>query len=250
VNYKLYHGDCLEVVPEFVGKVNLILTDIPFGTTKCKWDSIIPLDNMWDMLEFPRCIDTPILLFGQAPFDKILGASNIEELKYEWIWEKTSATGYLNAKKMPMKAHESILVFYRKLPHYDPQKTTGHTRKVSTAKHKRNSTQTEVYNKHGLTTYNSTERYPRSVLKFPTDKQKSSYHPTQKPVALLEYLIRTYTKEGDTVLDFTCGSGSTGVACRNMDRNFIGIDNGYCEKEGNFKGMKWIDVAKWRIENE
>jgi site-specific DNA-methyltransferase (adenine-specific) len=182
------------------------------------------IEGLWDKLRKIRKDTTPIVLFGSEPFSSNLRMSNLKEFKYDWIWEKTTATGHLNAKKMPMKANEIISVFYKKPCLYNPQKTTGHERKVSTAEHKRNSVKTDVYGEHGLTGYDSTERYPRTVLKFKTDKQKSAVHPTQKPVALMEYLIKTYTNEGDTVLDFTMGSGSTGVACKNLNRAFIGIE--------------------------
>ena len=223
-NYKLMFGDCLERMKEIPdGSVDFILTDPPYQTTACKWDSMIPFEPMW--VELKRIIkpNGAVLLFAQTPFDKLLGASNIGMLKYEWVWEKTAATGHLNAKKMPMKAHENILVFYNKLPNYYPIKTTGHVRKSSTAD--RGRLESEVYgSESGVTTYDSTERYPRSVLKFSSDKQKSNLHPTQKPVALLEYLIKTYTQDGETVLDFTMGSCSTGVACLNTNRKFLGIE--------------------------
>lgn len=154
-------------------------------------------------------------------------------LRYEWIWEKTQATGHLNAKKMPMKAHENILVFYEKLPTYNPQKTEGHQRKVS-SKHsrsvcieRRNQKTDYIYNKeitNSVSGYDSTERYPRSVLKYKTDKQKTALHPTQKPVALCEYLIKTYTNEFDIVLDNCAGSGSIGLAAKNLNRHYINIE--------------------------
>ena len=211
--------------------IDMILCDLPYGTTKNKWDSIIDLDELWN--HYNRIIkdNGAIVLTAQTPFDKVLGVSNLKMLKYEWIWEKTSATGHLNAKKMPMKAHENILVFYKKPPTYNPQKTTGHERKVSTAKHKRNSKNSSNYGESSATTYDSTERYPRSVQLFSTDKQKSSLHPTQKPVALFEYLIRTYSNEGETVLDNCMGSGTTAVACMNTNRSYIGfeLDRDYYE---------------------
>ena len=221
----LIKGDCLLLMDNIPNKsIDMVLCDLPYGTTQNKWDSIIPLEKLWE--KYRRVIkdDGVIVLFAQTPFDKVLGCSNLKMLRYEWIWEKTSATGHLNAKKMPMKAHENILVFYKKLPTYNPQKTSGHKRKVSKAEHKINCVKTTNYGEHGLTTYDSTERYPRSVQVFKTDKQKESLHPTQKPVALLEYLIKTYTNEGETVLDNCMGSGSTGVACINTNRNFIGIE--------------------------
>lgn len=222
--YSLLYGDCLERMKEIPsGSVDLILTDPPYGTTQCRWDSIINLDEMW--VELKRIIkqNGAILLCAQTPFDKVLGVSNLNMLKYEWIWEKTTATGHLNAKKMPMKAHENILVFYDKLPTYNPQKTFGHVRKTSTAD--RSKLGGECYgDQEGVTVYDSTERYPRSVQLFSTDKQKTSLHPTQKPAALMEYLVKTYSNEGERVLDFTMGSGTTGVACMNTNRKFIGIE--------------------------
>lgn len=222
---KIYNQDCLDGMKTIKDKsVDMILCDLPYGTTKNKWDSIIPLDELWT--HYSRVIkdNGAIILTAQTPFDKVLGVSNLKMLKYEWIWEKTSATGHLNAKKMPMKAHENILVFYKKTPTYNPQKTTGHERKVSTAKHKRNSKNSSNYGESSATTYDSTERYPRSVQIFSTDKQKSSFHPTQKPVALFEYLIKTYTNEGDLVLDNCMGSGTTAVACINTNRIYIGFE--------------------------
>lgn len=222
---KIYNQDCLDGMKTIKDKsVDMILCDLPYGTTKNKWDSIIPLDELW--AHYSRVIkdNGAIVLTAQTPFDKVLGVSNLKMLKYEWIWEKTSATGHLNAKKMPMKAHENILVFYKKPPTYNPQKTTGHERKVSTAKHKRNSKNSSNYGESSATTYDSTERYPRSVQLFSTDKQKSSLHPTQKPVDLFEYLVKTYTNEGDLVLDNCMGSGTTAVACINTNRNYIGFE--------------------------
>lgn len=144
--------------------------------------------------------------------------------RYNLIWEKTTATGHLNSGRMPMRSHEDMMVFYKKLPTYNPQKTTGHERKVSSAKHKRNSKQTTNWGEHGFTSYDSTERFPRSVWKFPTDKQKKAWHPTQKPVALIEEAVKTYTNEGDVALDNVAGSGTLGEACINTNRNFILIE--------------------------
>lgn len=204
--------------------LDMILCDLPYGTTKNHWDSVIPLDQLWAHYVRIAKPNAAIVLTAQTPFDKVLGVSNLPWLRYEWIWEKTSATGHLNAKKMPMKAHENVLIFYQKLPVYNPQKTTGHARKVSTAEHKRNSKRTTNYGEHGLTSYDSTERYPRSVQVFASDKQKSKRHSTQKPVKLMEYLIKTYTNEGDVVLDNCMGSGTTGIAAQNLNRKFIGME--------------------------
>lgn len=232
---ELIHGDCLLVMDELINKgikFNSVIADIPFGTTKCQWDTPLDLTQMWKCLNKLKYPNTSIILFAQTPFDKVLGCSNLEELKYEWIYEKTAATGHQNAKKMPMKSHENILVFYKKLPIYNPQKTTGHERKVSKAEHKINCKDSECYNPNTqLTTYDSTERYPRSVQIFKSDKQKCNLHQTQKPLALMEYLIKTYTNEGDLILDFTCGSSTTLVAAQNLYRKCIGIEleEKYCE---------------------
>lgn len=222
---ELFYGDCLKVMPTLpAASVNLILTDLPYGTTKNEWDHVLDLDALWK--EYERVIkdNGVIALWAQSPFDKVLACSNLKHYRYEWVIEKTSATGFLNAHKMPMKAHEQILIFYKKLPTYNPQMEHGHVRKVSTAQHKRNSKVTTNYGKHGLTSYESTDRYPRDVLRFKWDKQKSSLSPTQKPVAACEYMIRTYTNPGDVVLDSCMGSGTTGVAALSLGRKFIGIE--------------------------
>ena len=229
---KVYFGDCLDVMHIIPNKsVDMIFADLPYGSTHCKWDSPIDLTKLWEHYERIIKDNGAILLFAQTPFDKVLGCSNLKLLRYEWIWEKTQATGHLNAKKMPMRAHENILVFYKKLPTYNPIKTTGHKRKVSKASHKVNCVKTTNYGEHGLTSYDSTDRYPVSILNFKTDKQKIALHPTQKPVALCEYLIKTYTNENEIVLDNTCGSGTTLLAAKNLNRKYIGIElsEEYCE---------------------
>jgi len=224
----LIRGDCLQVMDTMIAmgiKVDAIITDPPYGTTACKWDNIIPFDAMWERLNKLIKPNGAIVLFGSEPFSSALRMSNIKNYKYDWVWEKNQAKGHLNALKQPMRAHELIHVFYSAQPTYNPQKTLGHERKVSSAHHKRNSIKTEVYGEHGLSDYDSTERFPRSVIKFASDTQKSAVHPTQKPVALMVYLIKTYTNEGEIVLDFTMGSGSTGVGCVESDRGFIGIES-------------------------
>jgi site-specific DNA-methyltransferase (adenine-specific) len=224
---KAYFGDCLIEMNKIPDKsVDLIFADLPYGTTHCKWDSIIDLEKLWK--QYKRVIkdDGAICLFAQTPFDKVLGASNLEMLRYEWIWQKTRPTGHLNAKKAPMKAHENILVFYKHLPTYNYIKTHGHKRKVSTAHHKRNTPQGEIYGEYGnYTTYDSTERYPISVLQFPSDRQKLNLHSTQKPVKLCEYIIKTYTNEGEVVLDNCAGSFTIAVACDNLKRGWICMEN-------------------------
>lgn len=233
-------GDCLAEMAKLPDKsIDMVLCDLPYGTTaRNKWDNVIPLDLLWEQYERIVKDDGVIALWSQMPFTAILAASNMKLFRYEWIIEKTNATGFLNANRMPMKAHENVLIFYKKLPVYHPQMTHGHERKISTAAHKRNSKKSMDYGEHGLTTYDSTDRYPRDVLTFSWDKQKSRLHPTQKPVAACEYFIATYTDKGDTVLDNCMGSGTTGVACRNLGRNFIGIE---LEKE-------YFDIAEKRLQ--
>lgn len=232
----LQQGDCLELMKSLDDKsIDLILCDLPYGTTRNKWDSVLDLELLWE--QYNRIIKDcgAILLFAQTPFDKVLGVSNLENLRYEIIWQKTAPTGFLNAKKMPMKAHENILVFYKKLPTYNPQMTQGHPRKVTSKSSRKQSVErhqgksevlASTYNSYGESQvdYDSTERYPLSVQVFAKDQQRENYHPTQKLVALLEWLIRTYTNEGDLVLDNCMGSGSTGVACVSTNRDFIGIE--------------------------
>ena len=233
---KIYLGNCFNLFPNIKDKsIDLILADLPFGTTQCKWDSVLDLSKLWP--EYKRIIKNggAILLFAQTPFDKVLGNSNLEWLKYEWIWEKTQATGFFNAKKMPMKAHENILVFYNKCPEFYPQKTYGHKPINSYTKRADVQNKTEVYGKvnKDVSGGGETNRYPRSVIKFSSDKQKNksngTIHPTQKPLALCEYLIKSYSKESDLILDNVCGSGTTCLAAKNLNRNFIGM-----EKEENY----------------
>lgn len=234
-NYELYLGDCLDLLPSIPdNSVDLILCDLPYGTTQNKWDSCIDLLSLWK--QYNRICNGPVVLFAQTPFDKVLGCSNIKNLRYEWIWEKTAATGFLNAKKAPMKAHENILVFYKKYSCYNPQKTSGHSPTHSYTK--RNGDGTNYGKTAEISGGGSTQRYPRSVLLYPSDKQKLRLHPTQKPLALVEYLIKTYSNIGDTVLDNCIGSGTTGVGCVNLNRKFIGmeLDEGY------------FNIAKERIE--
>ncbi len=223
---KTYFGDSLEVMKIISDKsIDLICCDPPYEKTKNSWDSIIPFDKLWE--QYKRIIkdNGAIVLFGQDKFSAKLMLSNESWHRYNIIWEKTSPTGFLNAKKMPLRSHEDILVFYKSLPTYNPQKTTGHPRKVSSAKHKINSKKTENYGEHGLTSYDSTERYPKSVWKFASDTQKSALHPTQKPLKLIEEIIKTYSNEGDLVLDNASGSGTAGLASLNLKRDYIMIEN-------------------------
>ena len=192
------------------------------STTQCKWDTVIPFEPLWK--QYNRIIkdNGAIVLFGTEPFSSHLRLSNLKKYKYDWIWDKVKGTGFLNAKKQPMRNHELISVFYKKQCTYNPQKTYGHKMKKS---YRSKDSQTEVYGEmKNDYIYESTERYPRSIQVFSTDTQNSSLHPTQKPIELGRYMIRTYTNPGDVVLDNTFGSGSFLVAALMEGRNFIGIE--------------------------
>lgn len=203
--------------------IDAITTDLPYGTTQCKWDTIIPFEPLWE--QYNRVIkdNGAIVLFGTEPFSSHLRLSNLKSYKYDWIWDKVKGTGFLNAKKQPMRNHELISVFYKKQCTYNPQKTYGYKMKKS---YRSKDLQTEVYGEmKNDYTYKSTERYPRSIQVFSTDTQNSSLHPTQKPVALIEYLIKTYTNEGEVILDSCASSMTTGIAAINTNRKVICIEN-------------------------
>lgn len=219
-----YNMDCFDGMAQIDDhSIDMILCDPPYGKTQCPWDMVIPAEPMWE--EFKRITKerSPILIFGMEPFSSYLRVSNIKMYKYDWIWDKVSSPSFLNAKKQPMRCHELISVFYRKQCKYHPQMTKGHDPVNTYTKHKGDG---DCYGKTktGISGGGSTERYPRSIQVFSKDTQKCAIHPTQKPVALCEYLIRTYTDPGDLVLDSTAGSCTTGVACANTGRRFIGFE--------------------------
>ena len=230
---KLYNEDCLNILPKIPNKsIDLILTDPPYGTTQCKWDSIIPLSIVWKELKRISKENTAIIFTASQPFTTTLINSNIKDFRYDLVWCKNQGTNFYNANRMPLRSHEDILVFYKKLPKYNPQKTNGKPYE------QKRGTPSDVYRGKDLhTTKSDGKRFPLSWKIFKKDKEK--LHPTQKPIALCEYLVKTYTEENDTVLDFTMGSGSTGVACKNLNRQFIGIE----------KDKKYFDIAKNRIES-
>jgi DNA modification methylase len=237
---KLYHGDCLEVMDRLIAdgvKVDLILTDPPYGTTACKWDSIIPLDEMWKRLDLLRKERTPIVFFASQPFTSKLVMSNIDEYKHHWIWQKNRGTGFQVAKHRPMMATEDIIMFANKgkRANYYPQMVKLEKAVTYTSATSSNGTNPLKYFGNDKKVVN--EKYPTNTLSF--SKVSKVVHPTQKPTDLLDYLIKTYSKEGDIVLDFTMGSGSTGVACVNTNRDFIGI-----ELDENY-----FNIAKKRIED-
>lgn len=225
----LHLGDCLEVmkgIPD--ASVDLVLCDMPYGTTACKWDAVIPFEPLWAQYKRVAKPNAAVVLTASQPFTSALGASNLGWLRYSWYWRKSRATGHLNAKKMPMKDVEDVLVFYARPPTYNPQGLVplGKVQKNSASDMARgiSSGPTSVVT-GGITRREYTQDstgYPRQVLDFPSEG--ATDHPTQKPVALMEYLIRTYSNEGDLVLDNCMGSGTTGVACANTGRRFIGIE--------------------------
>ena len=242
MEYKIYNMDCMEGMKNIPdGSIDMILCDLPYGTTENKWDVKLPLEPLWAEYKRVTKRNAAILLFSQMPFGAELIMSNRKMFRYEWILEKGCATGFLNAHKMPMRAHENILVFYEFLPTYNPQMTRGG--KPYTRYHlAHNASANYGEKKDGATVNTDGSRFPRDVIKFgvPNSLGKEKVgHPTQKPVALCEYLIRTYTNEGETVLDNCMGSGTTAVAAIDTGRRFIGFEK---EKE-------YYDIALKRIES-
>lgn len=215
----LLNGDCLELMHQIPdGSVDMVMCDLPYGTTQCKWDTVIPFAPLWAHYRRVCKPNAAIVLTAQTPFDKVLGVSNLGMLRYEWIWQKTRATGHLSSRFQPMKNHENVLVFYAETPTYSPQGLI----KKAVPKLRRGGDNGSNYGKSDKDSLQEFENYPRSVLVIPSEG--ATIHPTQKPVALMAYLIRTYTLPGETVLDNCMGSGTTGVACAQTGRNFIGIE--------------------------
>lgn len=257
MNNKIIQGDCLEEMDKLIAEgviVDCILTDPPFQITACHWDKMIPFAPMWERLNKLIKSNGAIVLFGREPFSSYLRLSNIKNYRYDWIWYKNGGGGFATAKKLPMKRHEVISVFYRKLPTYNPQfqpySDSTHKRfkegeMVNRKKQLLKSTN-QINNGLSFEGIQGIElkrgKYPESVqfFKVVENANNKRLHPTQKPVALMEYLIKTYTNEGELVLDFTIGSGTTGVACAKLNRNFIGIE----------KEQKYFEIANRRIENE
>ena len=241
---KLINGDCLEEMKSIPdGSVDMVLTDPPYGTTACKWDSIIPLEPMWEQLKRIIKPNGAIVMTASQPFTTTLIASNMKMFKYCWVWEKDRGTGFARVKKQPLRKHEDIAVFYNKQPFYNSigdklNKPYRHTMPIN--KSSSDSVSGSGYDENGNRIYKIyTHSSKHTILKISRDSTRKSVHPTQKPVALMEYLIKTYTNEGETVLDFTMGSGTTGVACVNLNREFIGIE----------LGENYFNIAKERIEN-
>ena len=230
-----YQGDCLDVMKQIEDKsIDMILCDLPYGTTACKWDTIIPFEPLWE--QYKRIIkdNGAIVLTSSQPFTSALVMSNVKMFKYEWIWEKHQGTNPMSAKISPLKSHENVLVFSKNKTIYNPQMEKGKPYSGFNSE----KTQSEVYG-GGKSVHRDNQegtRYPKTIIRFTKDKGKR-VHPTQKPVALFEYLIKTYTNEGDLVLDNTAGSGTTGVACKNTNRNYILIE----------KEPEYCDIIKQRV---
>ena len=225
MNIDLRLGDCLELMKDLPDKsIDAIICDLPYGTTDCKWDVIIPFDRLWS--EYERVIkdNGVIVLFGNEPFSSVLRTSNLKLYRYDWIWEKTKATGFQNSKIQPMRKYENLSVFYKHKPTYNPQ---GLIKKENITSNVRSG---NIKNEHSFNTYKGKKpvaeytNYPVNIVKFKNASGKGHLHPTMKPLSLIEYMIRTYTNEGDMVLDNTMGSGTTGVACIKTNRNFIGME--------------------------
>jgi len=255
MNNRLIHGNTLEIMDELIEegiKVDAIITDLPYSVTNLAWDKIIPFEPMWERFNKLNKHNGAIVLTAQQPFTSALISSNYKIFKYCYYWEKERLTNIAQVKRRAGKTVEECCIFYNKQPTYNPQmiKYTG-AKRSNKVKNGKMGVLTDS-NEKAVKEYEDTGwRYPTQVLKIQRDILTSNYHPTQKPVALMEFFVKTFTNERDTVLDCTMGSGSTGVACKNLNRNFIGIDNGYCEKEkSEFFNWKWVDVAKYRIENE
>ena len=237
----LYRGDCLEVMDRLIEdgvKVDSIITDPPYGTTACKWDSVIPFDEMWLRLNKLIKPNGAIVLFGSEPFSSALRMSNIRNYKYDWVWNKRLAGNVFLAKSQPMKIHENILVFNSSKESFYPIKTD--LEKVRNYKDKYGGGESFGKKGTGDKVHTTKGKNPKSIIDISNANRKGNTHPTQKPVALMEYLIKTYTNEGKLVLDFTMGSGTTGVACKNLGRDFIGIE----------MDDKYFDIAKERINEQ
>ena len=230
------NGDCLEVMKDIESaSIDMILCDLPYGTTNCDWDKKIELAPLWRAWNVCLKDNGVVCLTAQQPFATELITSCLRPMKfrYELIWEKTKACGFLNAKRMPLRAHENILIFYKKLPYYEPQMTSGRPYKTKRGKSKTSS----VYHFNGksIDKENTGTRYPRSVIRFPQEARTK--HPTEKPQALFEWLVRTYTRPGETVLDNCMGSGTTAAACEALGRRWIGME----------KETAWCETAKERL---
>lgn len=219
---KLLLGDCLERMKEIPsGSVDMVMADLPYGTTQNKWDSVVPLGPLW--AEYKRVCKGAIVLTAAQPFTSVLVCSNLQMFRYSWVWKKSRPSGHMNAKKQPLREHEDVVIFYSQPPTFNPQFTEGKPNHVNIVP-KVKSHSENYGQQYQVTEQITTRKYPKTILPFAVISPTNILHPTQKPMALMEYLIRTYTNENQTVLDNTMGSGTTGVACVSTNRNFIGIE--------------------------
>lgn len=235
---KTYLGDCLELMPKHIEdkSIDMVFCDLPYGTTQNKWDSVIPLDKLWS--EYERVIkdNGVIVLTAAQPFTSALVMSNTKLFKYEWIWQKTKCSGHLNAKKMPLRQHESVLIFYKKLPTYNPQGLVDGD--FNNSRPAQGSGVVKNYGKERYTKEISKKgNYPKTIQEFPNPSGVGHLHPTMKPLSLIEYMIKTYTNEGNLILDNTCGSGTTGLGAKNLNRNYIMME----------QDPKYFEIAKARV---
>ncbi len=236
MSYKIYKADCLNILPKLKEKsIDMVLTDLPYGTTKCKWDITLPFNKIWENINQLVKDNAAIVLFGNEPFSSLLRISNLKNFKFDWIWQKEKGSGFQIVKYRPLISTELISIFGKNRINYYPQMIQRE--KIINGSWAVSKSQTIPLGKINKKRIKLTHRFPTNILKF-NKVSKAIFHPTQKPIKLLEYLIKTYTKENETVLDFTMGSGSTGVACMNTNRNFIGIE----------KEKKYYDIAKKRLE--
>lgn len=249
----IYKGDCLKVMPELIKqgvKADMILCDLPYGTTACKWDTVIPFEPLWDCYKGLIKDNGAVVLFGSQPFTSALVMSNIKWFKYEWIWDKINGSSFLNAKKQPLRCYENISIFYDKQPIYNPQLIKRLKKNIRDPKREYGDGSNTVYNKTRANFLFNSKRdiplengYPKNIIQINNKNAElhptKVLHPTQKPVPLFEYLIRTYTNEGDLVLDNCAGSGTTAIACMNTNRKYICIE----------QDEKYFEVMKKRIEN-
>lgn len=243
---ELFYGDCIKIMTDLIQKgikVDAIICDPPYGTTQCKWDIVIPFESMWKCLKEIRKEGCPIVLFGTEPFSSYLRISNIKEFKYDWVWKKSKSGSAFTAKYRPVNKHEMISVFGKGTLNYYPQCTEGepYKRNLVIDDYDEDKNNHKIgFHKKGVVIDNDGFRYPITVQEFQQKwRRQDQVHPTQKPIELMEYLVKTYSQEGDTVLDFTMGSGTTGIACKNINRNFIGIE----------KDLKYFEIAENRINN-
>ena len=231
-------GDCLELMKDIPnGSIDMILADLPYGTTACKWDSIIPFEPLWEQYYRITKPNAAIVLFSTQPFTTALISSNMKDFRYSLIWDKIRAAGFLNANRMPLKQHEDINVFYKAQPTYNPQKYID--KPYDKTKYNGNKLDKNVLGAYtSQSSKNEGERFPKSILTFSQNwRRQDQVHPTQKPIDLMEWIIKTYTNEGETVLDNVIGSGTTAIACINTNRNFIGFEN----------NGEYFDIAEKRI---